>query len=231
MWFPLWKEQMELDERFGNLSPFRKVLYFELQSLYNLFGRGLRQSDLWLSIATNQSIKNVRTVRKIFKEHQWVDYKSGIITKDGRRMPTIYSEVKWARTPKSGSGHSFQKMERLTFEVILEYLRRGHLTHADVAAYMTLAYWHGKYENAGDPHQFYIAKNVFRKISGFYDVASALERLSKIGEGGSRLFSYNENHWNYHISEFYHPYSPDPSKAVKAMYADIDKGCSADRVP
>ena len=227
--FPLWKAQMEDSESFKQLTPHEKIVYWFLQSQFNLYGPGWYTPDLKLAVATDMSLSKVRQARRMFRERGWVVYDPGFQV-DGRNVATKYHRVEWAGTPDKDSGESWVPLHRYTFESMVGRVLRKDLGHADVVAYIVLWYWWRKHiDSASENQWWFISKKDLRTLTGVANVGKCLRNLYSLQPfgDGSRLFEFDDEVRRYTFPEF--KLFADPSESEvnfnlrQELWAEIEQ--------
>jgi hypothetical protein len=199
-WFPLPKEQVE-DSKFAELSPAAKLYYWLLQSEYNWGNRNgqLSRGDSWFAAALNLSLPMIRTVRRKFKENGWIGYTPGFkLSANKAGIATSYNNVCWSNPPEQGQ---FARIDRHTFNMMLNQIRLKNLKIAEVLVWLYLYYWSSVTQHNG---KWFITK---RELSDLTSVPKAARSVKTLYDrfkysGGAHLFKYEEEYQKFIFTEW-----------------------------
>ena len=220
-WFPVFKQQIEHDE-FKKLSPVQKLYYWFLASEFNRRGE-FYKDDAWFAAALGlKSINTIERARRKFKKMGFIDFTSGGWTKGQRPYATTYHNIKWARPTGKGEGLQYVEQHRYAFNALLNRIRSGNLTHADVTVYVYLNYVFKLFNG-------YIRKSDFQKL--VYSISQPMNNLKNLYNNfsfanGSLLFEYKDHYHSIEITKW--SYFADPAedennrKLEEEYYQEID---------
>jgi hypothetical protein len=203
--FPIYEEQMESEE-FQKLSPIKKCYYWLIQSMANKTGE-FYFSDTNFAAALGCSFETITKYRRVFVNKGWIEIVPGKKDKQGRMLATVYTSVKWSKTPKQGEGLRFCPFQRYALEMLLN----NKVSIPTVTVYVILNYW--RFFHESDDVDFFITKSQLKKLSGIQSskkVESCIEELYKsfIFEKGRHLFKYEDDYHRYKFSMWSVPADP-----------------------
>lgn len=186
-WFPIAKGMIQ-DEAFRNLTPTEKLYFWKVLSEYNYAGGEFYKSDTWFAASLNLSVEKIRKARVKLSNLGYIEFTPGTQDKRGRKLATTYKTVKWADVPE---GEQFSKLERVTFERLIDYI--GHnFTHADVVCYVYIS--HLVFTRGGD--YAILSKSDFSEITGMPKPLTHVWNLLRkfTFSSGSKLFDFNDEY-------------------------------------
>jgi len=205
-WFPVFENFIE--DEFKKLTPTEILYFMHLVSQFNLRGE-FYQSDLEIAKTLATSEKTIRRGRAKLVELNLIKVIPGTRTKRNQHLATRYLWVGYATIQKN---MFFAQIQRFTYEIMLDYLRKSLFKPADVVVYICLYYWwwrnRGKY-NGRD--RFYITKNSLRSLTNLPDAGKRLSKIYKIFifTNGSHLFNFKEELHRFIINDWFICANPD----------------------
>jgi len=124
-------------------------------------------------------------------------------------MATHYVDVPISKARK---GDFFASVHRYTFETLLWAVRRGLLTHADVAMWLVLSYKYWRCRGKTEDHHFFITKRELIRLSGIANAPSCVRHLYEVVvfSDGKHLFEWLD--WSQRLAFSQWTWSSDPSK-------------------
>lgn len=213
-WFPLAKGLMEDSAEFFSLTAAEKVYFWFLISEFAKRGP-FYLADLEIAVTLGLSVQKVREARRKLTKMGWLVTRPGFKSSRGRPVATAYREVKWTWTTIC-DGRFFAQLHRHMFEVMLDRVRHGVFSHADLVVYVYLAYLWWKYRGA-DNGRFFVAKTQLSLLTGLPEAARHVKRLYQgfTFTGGTRLFDYRDEYRRFRFDAW--RLAADPSEDERAV--------------
>lgn len=222
LWFPINKEQIE-DIEFQKLTPLEKCYYWLLSSEYNYWFQGtgsLVREDSWFAATLSVSVISIRNARRKFQGMGWIKTKHGFQVGfekgDSQNFATEYFEVKWSYPTKAGK-RQFARMDKHTFEMLLDQISFLRLTLSEIVIYIYLHYWSQLeiYWNNSETGKFSISKSKLRKETGIFNSPERVRNLfNGTSYGGVNLFEYEEKYQALEFTKWRTFIDPDDNEVM-----------------
>ncbi len=192
--FPFRKSLVE-HPQFKAMPVTYRLYLLWLISEFNLKGEFYR-SDQAVAVTLGMSIATIRRARRHEQKLGWVRTKPGFWRKDGSSVATRYLEVGFSQVVE---GEFFAPIHRYAFEVMLESLRDGQLTHQQALLYPYVCYFEAEYRHGQD--SFFVSKRELAELTGMTDAPTGVRKLSLVSffQKSQPLFTVTDA---YHKLEF-----------------------------
>lgn len=202
-WFPLRSDMMD-GEEWAALTVAERALFLTMLRDANQRGGSWYKADMEYAVEVKLSEDKVRRARCKFQALGIVDVVPGFRSR-GRAVATTYKAVKWSRVPKKGEKAFFAHMGRFFWEVLLERIRDGRFSHADIVVMAGLTYLHARRPRRLKDESLVanIAKSEIRRVAGLENVQEHIENLYNgfTYSGGDHLFAYRMTHTHVRLSD------------------------------
>jgi hypothetical protein len=202
-WFPLRTDMME-GEEWAALTVAEKALFLTMNRDDNQKPPGWYKADMEFAVEVKLSEIKVRKARRKFQTLGIVDVVPGFRSR-GKTVATTYKAVKWSKAPTKPEKVFFAHMGRYFWEVLLECVRDGRFSHADIVTMAGLTYLHARRPRRLKDESLVanIAKSERRRVAGLENVQEHIENLYNGFKysGGAHLFDYRITHTHVRLSD------------------------------
>lgn len=200
-WFPVFADLID-GEEFKSLTPTEKLYFLHLISRFNKDGEFFQADDeIAATLATD--VKTIRRGRPKLEKMGLIQVIPGRLTERKRCIATQYLKVRYARIKPEEDRH-FAKIQRHTFEVMLNHLRKTLFQPGDVIVYVCLYYFYHRNRGKREDHQFYIKKEKLQSLTGLQDASTRVSRIYEAFtfSSGCHLFEYQDKHQRFIIKNW-----------------------------
>ncbi|MCR8636961.1 hypothetical protein [Paenibacillus radicis (ex Xue et al. 2023)] len=181
-WFPIYNELLN-DPDFKALTPTEKLYYWLVLSEYNIVGGEFYKPDIWFAGALALSVIKIRQARRTLSKLSFLNITPGMRAQ-GKNLATRYKDV------RIHDDAQFSRLDRTTFNVLLQKIRNDNLSHQEVVMYV---YINHLCQTSGKGKFAALAKSVFIDLTNIANAVKQVEGLHKkfIFTSGEKLFKYS----------------------------------------